>query len=233
MTSLQHLVVIGLMVLLPLLLAAVSKACKDERITLGIARGLALALIANKAIGLSIAYQDGALPWRDALPMHLCDWSLIATITALLTRWQLPYEMAYFWGLAGGTQAILTPDINVGFEDIRAWSFFISHAGGIASVLYLTFALPMRPHGRSMLLVFLWSQVYLAAAISVNVLLDANYGYLCAKPRHPSLLDHMGPWPYYILSMELLALFSFLFYYAPFFLMDQFKGTKAAAKPSS
>ena len=233
MTSLQHLTVIGLMVLVPLFLAAVSRACKDQRITLGIARLLALALIANKAVGLSIAYQDGALPWRDALPMHLCDWSLIATIIALLTRWQLPYEMAYFWGLAGGIQAILTPDINAGFDDIRAWSFFISHAGGIASVLYLTFALPMRPHGRSMLRVFLWSQAYLAAAISVNVLLGVNYGYLCAKPRHPSLLDHMGTWPYYILSMELLTVCSFLFYYAPFFLMDQFKGTKAAAKPSS
>lgn len=233
MTSLQRLAVIGVMLIVPLLLAAVSKCCRAERITIGIARALAVALVANKAVGLSIVYHDGTIQWRDALPMHLCDWSMIATIIALLTRWQLPYEMAYFWGLAGGMQAILTPDINVGFDDIRAWTFFISHAGGIASVLYLTFALAMRPQVRSMLRVFLWSQIYLVAAAGVNVLLGSNYGYLCAKPIQPSLLDYMGPWPYYILTMELLTVLSFLFYYAPFFVMDKFKGTHAAVERAS
>jgi uncharacterized membrane protein YwaF len=81
----------------------------------------------------------------------------------------------------------------------------------------------MRPWPKSLLHIFLWSQVYLVAAATFNWLFATNYGYLCAKPAHPSLLDYLGPWPFYILGTELLAAVSFLIYYSPFFVADRFR----------
>ena len=32
-----------------------------------------------------------------------------------------------------------------------------------------------------------------------------NYGYLCRQPAHQSLLGYLGPWPWYLASLELVA----------------------------
>ena len=46
----------------------------------------------------------------------------------------------------------------------------------------------------------------------VNFWLGTNFGFAARKPVNPSLLDHMGPWPLYLLWMQVLAavLFSLL-----------------------
>ena len=43
-------------------------------------------------------------------------------------------------------------------------------------------------------------------AAAANGLLDANYMFLCAPPPTGSVLDYLGPWPWYIVGEELLAL---------------------------
>ena len=56
-----------------------------------------------------------------------------------------------------------------------------------------------------------------------TVLFDGNYMYLRRPPRGDSLLDLMGPWPWYIASVAALAL-------ALFWLLDRpFDGRRRAA----
>ena len=198
----------------------------SERTRRNIAIGLAAALALNKAAVywtvLAIEHQS----WQDSLPMHMCDWSGLAAIVALLWRGQTAYEMAYFWALGGTLQATLTPDLKFDFPDIRFLTFFISHGGTLVAVAVLTLALGMRPWPKSLPRIVLWSNVYLIAAGTVDWLLDENYGYLRNKPASASLLDHLGPWPWYILSLEAAAVISFLVYYVPFFVMDRRKRFK-------
>ena len=66
-----------------------------------------------------------------------------------------------------------------------------------------------------------WTQVYVACAGLVDWLTRTNYGYLAAKPMHGSLLDFLGPWPWYVGSLELLSLVFFTVFYAPFWFADR------------
>lgn len=191
-----------------------------------IAIGLAAALVLNKVAVFWTIFSIEHQNWRDALPMHMCDWSGLAAIVALLWRGQVPYEMAYFWGLAGTLQALITPDLKYDFPDIRFLTFFISHGGTLVAVAFLTFAVKMRPWPKSLPRIVLWSNVYLVVAGTTDWLLHENYGYLSHKPSSASLLDKMGPWPWYILSLEAVAVVSFLIYYIPFFVADRIRKFK-------
>jgi hypothetical integral membrane protein (TIGR02206 family) len=117
--------------------------------------------------------------------------------------------------------------LNYEFPDIRFLTFFISHGGTLVAAAFLTLGLGMRPYPISIPRIFLWSQVYLLCAGVTDWLVNENYGYLRAKPLHASLLDRLGPWPWYILSLEAMALLSFGVYYSPFFIMDFMAGKKA------
>jgi len=200
-----HLVTLAVIVALSLALILIARLAKNETIDRWIAVTLAVVLLLNKLVVYHTIYVTKEFDLPNALPMHLCDWSAISVIIALLWRRQLPYELAYFW---------------VEFPDVRFITFFVSHGGTLIAILFLTIGLRMRPYPKSLLRIFIWSNIYLAAAGTADYLLGSNYGYLRAKPVNPSLLDYLGPWPVYILSLEAVALISYLIYYIPFFIID-------------
>jgi uncharacterized membrane protein YwaF len=57
----------------------------------------------------------------------------------------------------------------------------------------------------------------------VNTALDSNYFWIRGKPPVPSLLDYMGPWPWYIMWSEFLALGHFIIAYSPFYFLNKRK----------
>jgi uncharacterized membrane protein YwaF len=44
--------------------------------------------------------------------------------------------------------------------------------------------------------------------------------YVSRKPEFATAIDYMGPWPWYILGLELLGLLSFVLIYLPFAVRD-------------
>jgi hypothetical integral membrane protein (TIGR02206 family) len=215
-----HLWALALIPIVSFILVVSVRAVGNPAVARGIAFSLAALLILNTAVTYGARLASGRFDVSTWLPMHLCDWASIAAILALLFRWQLPYELAYFWSLGGTVQALLTPDIVDDFPTIWFLVFFIGHGTVIVSVIFLTLALGMRPWPQSLLRAFLWSNVYLLCAALVNYLFDANYGYLREKPQRASLLDYLGPWPIYIAGLEIVAAFMFCLLYAPFFIAD-------------
>jgi hypothetical integral membrane protein (TIGR02206 family) len=165
----------------------------------------------------------------DALPMQLCDWTTIAVIAALMTCRRGVYEAAYFWGLAGTLQAIVTPALQEGFPSPRFFNFFVGHSGVVVGVLYLTALEGLRPRPWSIARAMLWSEVYLGAALLVNYLTGANYGFLSHRPVTKSLLDYLSDnhW-LYLLELNLLALGFYLVLYLPFWIRDMVRSDEGA-----
>lgn len=217
-----HLGAILLTFVAPLGLCAVNRIT-DGSITRALDWALAALLLGSEILKFILLYRDNELTIETAAPMRLCNWAAIVTMATLAYPNQGTYELCYFWALGGTLQALLTPDLSYEFPDPRFLSFFALHGGVVASALYLTFCLGMRPVPMSVPWVLAWSFLYLVTAMVANFILKTNFGYLRAKPSHPSLLDYLSPWPFYIPQLFLLAIVSCIVFYMPFFLLDQMR----------
>lgn len=218
--DLSHLVVLFLTLAIPALMVYLVRVRKLTHAASLCSWFLAFLLLGDNlallAYGLTVEPRD----WIELLPMHLCDWLTFSAAAALIWKKRFLYECTYFIGLAGTLHGLLTPDLHYAFPHFYFFAFFIAHGGIIAAILFLTFGLNLRPYPVSMLRAFLAIQFYLLCAAGVNLALGTNFGYLKAKPINPSLMDYLGPWPWYLLSMEGLAVLFFLLYYLPWWIWD-------------
>ncbi|MEY3385536.1 MAG: hypothetical protein RIR53_347 [Bacteroidota bacterium] len=112
------------------------------------------------------------------LPMHLCAWANVLTALALLTRKPLFVEIAWCWVMTGSVNALVTPQLDNPFPEIPFIYFVIGHTGLITAVCTLVFGLGIRPRPGAWLRVMAASQIYFFAAILVNAITKANYGFL-------------------------------------------------------
>lgn len=156
------------------------------------------------------------------LPLHLCSISAWCAIYVLITRSHRVYEIVYFVGIAGATQALLTPEANMyALPHFRAVQTFTGHGMIVIALVYMTTIEGFRPTWSSIWKTMLVANVYMLFVTIVNLLIDSNYMYTMRKPSAASLLDLMGPWPWYLFAAELLALFLFILLYLPFAIRDR------------
>lgn len=152
----------------------------------------------------------------DHLPLELCDFTLVLDLAVLFTGSEAVFDIAYYLALAGTSMALITPDLWESFPSLATCQFFFAHGLVVASVLYLAGSGQMRPRagsvGRAMLVLNLWASV----AGGFDARFKTNYMYLLRKPPNASLLNLLGPWPWYIAGAEVLALVLFALLYLPF-----------------
>jgi hypothetical integral membrane protein (TIGR02206 family) len=216
-----HLGVIALTFITPLILSAITRLYDGNMIGRIVGWLFVALLVVDRILGLILLRRSGELTIESVVPMHLCDWTAIMVVVTFVYPNQWTYELCYFWSLGGTLQALVTPDLPHGFPDSRFISFFALHGGVIAAVIYMTLGMGMRPVAMSIVRALAWSAVYFVTAVTVNSMLDTNFGYLRTKPAHPSLLDYMAPWPFYIVQLGLLAVTFTLIFYSPFFIIDR------------
>ncbi|HYJ05146.1 MAG TPA: TIGR02206 family membrane protein [Chthoniobacterales bacterium] len=228
--GLAHLVVILLTIALPFVMATAVRKSRWPRSERTIGKVIAILLGLNY-LGYALYLRSTQeMTWQTELPFQLCDWAMIAIVVALLTGRERWLEVAYFWGLGGTLQAIITPDLRHAFPDVRFFSFFIGHSGIVVGILFLMIVRGYRPHFSSIWRTFAWSEVYFVVTIVVDLITGVNYGYLLHKPQEASLLSFLSDnWPIYLLQMHLLALAFFCALYVPFAIYDLFKGKKVDA----
>ncbi len=153
------------------------------------------------------------------VPLHMCDVAAITAGFALITRRPLLCALTYFWGLAATVQALLTPAITVGYPALPFMMFFVHHFAVVIAALYLPIVLGWRPKlplWRSPLEIFGLSLLYLLFVLTVNHLLGSNFAFVSRPPDNPSLIDHLGPWPWYIFALLGIALVLYFLLVLPF-----------------
>src|SRR5205823_1337900 len=117
--SAEHWLAIFLTIALPFALAALVRRAKSSRLERTIVVLILAALVANY-IGYIVFIQHlGEQTWKQMLPMQMCDWAMAVIMIALWTGWPRWFEVAYFWGIGGTLQAILTPNLHYAFPDTR------------------------------------------------------------------------------------------------------------------
>ncbi len=166
-------------------------------------------------------WQQGLWQPAYSLPLQLCTLSVPLAALMLARRSPALFGVLYFWGYAGATNALLTPDLQIyGFPHFRFWIFFTSHGSILLALAYAAGAWRWRPTLRSMGAAWLAANALLLAAGLVNLLTGGNYLFVARKPEFPSLIDYLGPWPWYIVSLQGVALAVFVLVYLPYALAD-------------
>jgi len=209
-----HLFIIAVVVLLAAVLAAIQRRLAPGSKILRI--GLAVALLLDSAIYYGYLSVRGQLSFPDHLPLELCDASLFLVIIALLTLNKLAYDLAYYGALAGATMAILTPNLWEPFPSFGTVQFFVAHGLIVAGALFLAWSRLARPRTWSVGRAMLGVNLFAACVGAFDAVYKTDYMYLRAKPQNASMLDFLGPWPWYIVAAEGVALVIFLLLYLPF-----------------
>jgi hypothetical integral membrane protein (TIGR02206 family) len=153
--------------------------------------------------------------WEVSLPLYLCDVVSVVLAVALIQKKQRWAELGYFWGVAGTTQGLLTPTLQFSWNTPEFYAFFIQHGGVPVAALGLVCARGLAPQMGAWWRVVRWSWVYMIAIYSFNKITgflpglhlerETNYGFLNRKPEVASLFDVMGPWPWYLISLQVIA----------------------------
>jgi hypothetical integral membrane protein (TIGR02206 family) len=182
---------------------------------------LAAVLLINESLWHLWNWTTGQWTIQTMLPLHLCSLLVFLSAYLLVTRSYAIYEFVYFLGIAGASQALLTPDAGVyGFPHFRFFQVIISHGAIITTAIYMSAVEGYRPTWRSIRKVLLGGNLYLLLVGLINWMLGSNYLFIAHKPETASLLDVLGPWPWYILVMEALALVMTLLLYLPYVIKD-------------
>jgi len=156
---------------------------------------------------VTVPFQVIDIVWNfdidTTLPLHLCDLAWIAAAWALWTLRPFPVALTFFWGLVLTTQGIVTPSLNQDFPHPRYFAFWTLHLLVVWAAVYLVVGLRRAPRWRDYWATVATTAVWAVATYAFNVVADTNYGYLVRKPER-SILDLMGPWPWYVVVEILL-----------------------------
>jgi hypothetical integral membrane protein (TIGR02206 family) len=180
------------------------------------ARVLSLLLAADAvsySVGLAL---QGTWSPKTSLPLALCDVGVLVAAVACWWRVPLLVELTYFWGLAGTLQAIITPDLNVGFPHLVFFQYLVGHVGIVVAALFLVVGMRIVPRRHAVVRVFAITLGYSAFVGIVDATTGANYMFLRSPPGEWTLLRVLGPWPWYVASAAGVAIVLFTLLDAPF-----------------
>ena len=144
---------------------------------------------------------------KEDLSLHMCGFSLFLSSYALWKKSQPAFELAFFWGLAGALQSILTPDpMRWPYGDISIFWNFLSHGIVILNVIWLILVDGMRCRKGSLLNTFLITNGVVFIMGIVNKIMGGgtNYWFICEKPGGDSPFL-IGDWPYYLFTFEIVG----------------------------
>ena len=178
--------------------------------------GLAALLVAHVVVNAWVRAGVYGQPLQEHLPLHLCGASILLSVTVLLFHSYRAYEITYFWALGGALPALIMPDVEYTFPHPFFIIFFIGHGLELMAVAFATIVMGFRLRPGCVARALAATALYASIIMPLNYVLDSNYLYLRHKPEQATLIDLLGPWPWYILSLALAAVIVAVVLYLPY-----------------
>lgn len=206
--GLLHLVTVALVLSVIALVVGWGRAIGVERARRG-GRVIGAALLVYYVLEgfLRVGYMG--VPPMLLLPCELCNALFFIGAFAFFTGRPIAFEVLFFWTFAGTVHALITPTPLEGWPSLEYVRYFASHGILILAAGYAVIALDRPMTWGSLLRAAIALQLFEGLVGVVDWALDQNFMYLRRPPPSPTLIDALGPWPLYLLSLEAVAIASF------------------------
>jgi hypothetical integral membrane protein (TIGR02206 family) len=183
-----------------------------------VARTFAVVLVANLISWQIVTIAQHQWSATTGLMLDLCPVTAVICAAALWTRRRLLAELTYFWGCAGSLQGLITPDQRWHFPEYFYFQFYITHSGDVLAGLLLVIGFRLVPRPHAVARMFLFSLGFTCVCAVGDLVSSGNYMFLRDNGGPGTLLDLMGPWPWYIGTGVVLVVVFFSILDAPFWL---------------
>jgi hypothetical integral membrane protein (TIGR02206 family) len=204
----EHLAAIALTVIGALALTLAGGVLRNRRIStvsgttpsaIMLTRALAVVILAGFVVEQVVYVARGEWSAQVNLPLQLSD---AVTMVAIAALWRprpgLLSELLWFWALSASLQAVFTPDLGETFPDVLFFTYFVTHSGAVIAACLLVLGLRIFPRRGGAWRAFGATAAFAAVAGVGCLATGGNYMFLRHKPSTGSLLDSLGPWPWYI-----------------------------------
>jgi hypothetical integral membrane protein (TIGR02206 family) len=211
-----HLLSLAIILILCLWLIFMRKRF-NHRTKKAVRLSLSVLLLASQISFILWLFYLGEATLATALPLHFCSLFILLSAVMMFTRSYRIFEYSYFLGTGGAVFALITPDIGMfNFPHFLPVQTMIAHGSLLLAQIYMTAVEGFRPTLGSLLRVYISVLLYSALVMMVNTLTNANYLFFAYKPDFPTLLDYLGPWPWYIPGALLIGAAVCALLYLPF-----------------
>lgn len=134
------------------------------------------------------------------LPLQLSDLAPYIAGVALWSRPRWASSLTAYWCLTLSSQALLTPVLRgPDFPSVSFLVFFADHILVVWAAIMLVWGVDQRPRWRDYRFSLTVTAVWAAITGTFNAIAGTDYAFLNGKPSTPSILDLLGPWPWYLL----------------------------------
>lgn len=145
------------------------------------------------------------------LTLHLSSAAVFLSIVLLIHFNQKAFDVLIYWAFLAVPQAIITPGITrYGFPHLRFFHILWIHITVILVVLFLLLIEKKRPSKKSLQNALIVTHLYGAGVFFVNMYFHTNYMFIGRKTSAQTLIDFLGPWPWYIVILDFILILCFI-----------------------
>lgn len=143
--------------------------------------------------------------------LHLSSAAVVLTIITLTRYRQFLFDVLIYWVFLAVPQAIITPGIiRYGFPHLRFFHILWIHFMVITAVFYMILIEKQRPSKFSLKRALIVTHIYGGFVFIINLIFDTNYMFIGRKTSAVTIIDFLGPWPYYILVLDAILITTFV-----------------------
>lgn len=139
-----------------------------------------------------LVFRESGFDLKESLPLHFCDISGLLAAAALLWPDRRLVTLLYFWGVGLSSTAFIVPVVTEGPAHLVFWTFWASHLIIVGSAIYFVLVDGYEPRFPDLLMAIGVTTAYVLLLFGLNLLIDANYGYV---GRESEATEFLGAWP--------------------------------------